>query len=106
MVILSVPERAVKVVAKGAHKGVKGRPKGVKGRYVIVDARMKKEARVVDFLCAHLIFTCITGSCSEKKRQGDKERPSVAISPVYFSQGVWVQNVAEHDAFELMFIFV
>jgi AdoMet-dependent rRNA methyltransferase SPB1 len=32
------------VVAKGVHKGLKGRPKGVKGRYVMVDARMRKEA--------------------------------------------------------------
>lgn len=32
-----------RVVAKGAHKGLKGRPKGVKGRYQMVDSRMKKE---------------------------------------------------------------
>lgn len=42
------PKKEVKVVvARGGNRGVSGRPKGTKGKYKMVDARLKKDVRVL-----------------------------------------------------------
>ena len=61
------------VVAKGAHKGVKGRPKGVKGRYQMVDARMRKEVRLMTWLAILSCPYCNSiGSCEEKEGKSEQ----------------------------------